>query len=147
VLGKGEAQSELGAPAQTAAQQAVSKGLLRSKTDKLMLISGGAGAALPASAVSVSPAAPFGGVAAGMTMGATALKPEPNMEVTLTEAELAKLGFASAAPQSRTAADKRAEAIMKGYVGDSCGECGNFTLVRNGTCLKCDTCGSTTGCS
>ena len=39
------------------------------------------------------------------------------------------------------------EARMKGYEGDACGECGNFTLVRNGTCLKCDTCGSTTGCS
>jgi ribonucleoside-diphosphate reductase alpha chain len=38
-------------------------------------------------------------------------------------------------------------ARMKGYEGDSCGECGNFTLVRNGTCLKCDTCGSTSGCS
>ena len=36
---------------------------------------------------------------------------------------------------------------MKGYEGDSCGECGNFTLVRNGTCLKCDTCGATSGCS
>jgi ribonucleoside-diphosphate reductase alpha chain len=47
----------------------------------------------------------------------------------------------------RSSADKRAEALMKGYVGDSCGECGNFTLVRNGTCLKCDTCGGTTGCS
>ena len=34
------------------------------------------------------------------------------------------------------------EARMKGYEGDSCGECGNFTLVRNGTCLKCATCGS-----
>jgi ribonucleoside-diphosphate reductase alpha chain len=39
------------------------------------------------------------------------------------------------------------EARMKGYEGDSCPECMNFTLVRNGTCLKCDTCGSTTGCS
>jgi ribonucleoside-diphosphate reductase alpha chain len=39
------------------------------------------------------------------------------------------------------------EARMKGYEGDSCGECGNFTLVRNGTCMKCDTCGSTSGCS
>jgi ribonucleoside-diphosphate reductase alpha chain len=39
------------------------------------------------------------------------------------------------------------EARMKGYEGDSCGECGNFTLVRNGTCLKCDTCGGTSGCS
>jgi len=39
------------------------------------------------------------------------------------------------------------QARMKGYEGDSCPECGNFTLVRNGTCLKCDTCGGTTGCS
>ena len=39
------------------------------------------------------------------------------------------------------------EARMKGYEGDSCGECGNFTLVRNGTCMKCTTCGSTSGCS
>jgi ribonucleoside-diphosphate reductase alpha chain len=39
------------------------------------------------------------------------------------------------------------QARLKGYEGDACGECGNFTLVRNGTCLKCDTCGSTSGCS
>ncbi|WP_020592716.1 vitamin B12-dependent ribonucleotide reductase [Kiloniella laminariae] len=49
------------------------------------------------------------------------------------------------------AVDKRMEKVrearMKGYEGDSCPECGNFTLVRNGTCLKCDTCGGTTGCS
>jgi len=38
-------------------------------------------------------------------------------------------------------------ARMKGYEGDSCAECGNFTLIRNGTCLKCDTCGATSGCS
>ena len=43
--------------------------------------------------------------------------------------------------------DNRAIARMKGYVGESCPDCANFTLVRNGTCLKCDTCGSTTGCS
>ena len=43
--------------------------------------------------------------------------------------------------------DKIREARLKGYEGDSCGECGNFTLVRNGTCLKCTTCGSTSGCS
>ena len=44
-------------------------------------------------------------------------------------------------------ATKIRTARMKGYAGDSCPECGNFTLVRNGTCLKCDTCGTTTGCS
>ena len=38
-------------------------------------------------------------------------------------------------------------ARLKGYEGDSCGECGNFTLVRNGTCMKCTTCGATSGCS
>jgi ribonucleoside-diphosphate reductase alpha chain len=44
-------------------------------------------------------------------------------------------------------AERRAEARLKGYEGENCGECGNFTLVRNGTCLKCDTCGGTSGCS
>ena len=39
------------------------------------------------------------------------------------------------------------EARMKGFEGDPCGECGNFTLVRNGTCMKCNTCGATSGCS
>ena len=38
-------------------------------------------------------------------------------------------------------------ARMKGYEGDPCPVCGNFTLVRGGTCLRCETCGSTTGCS
>jgi len=38
-------------------------------------------------------------------------------------------------------------ARLKGYTGDACGECGNFTLVRNGTCLKCISCGATSGCS
>ena len=38
-------------------------------------------------------------------------------------------------------------ARTKGYEGDACGECGNFTLVRNGTCMKCVTCGATSGCS
>lgn len=38
-------------------------------------------------------------------------------------------------------------ARAKGYVGEACPDCQNFTMVRNGTCLKCDTCGSTTGCS
>ena len=38
-------------------------------------------------------------------------------------------------------------ARLKGYEGDPCGDCGQFTMVRNGTCLKCVTCGTTTGCS
>ncbi len=41
----------------------------------------------------------------------------------------------------------REQSRARGYTGDACTECGHFTLVRNGTCLKCDVCGSTTGCS
>ena len=41
----------------------------------------------------------------------------------------------------------RDKAKMQGYEGEACGECGNYTLVRNGTCMKCNTCGGTSGCS
>jgi ribonucleoside-diphosphate reductase alpha chain len=43
--------------------------------------------------------------------------------------------------------ERMREARARGYEGDPCPECQNMTLVRNGTCLKCDTCGGTTGCS
>jgi ribonucleoside-diphosphate reductase alpha chain len=39
------------------------------------------------------------------------------------------------------------EAKLKGYTGDICQSCGSSTMVRNGTCLKCTTCGDTSGCS
>jgi ribonucleoside-diphosphate reductase alpha chain len=52
------------------------------------------------------------------------------------------------APEAKAPArDLRAESKLKGYTGEACPECSNFTLVRNGTCNKCDTCGTTTGCS
>jgi ribonucleoside-diphosphate reductase alpha chain len=43
--------------------------------------------------------------------------------------------------------EKIRQAKAKGYEGDACRECANFTLVRNGPCMKCDTCGATSGCS
>ncbi|WP_037152112.1 vitamin B12-dependent ribonucleotide reductase [Rhizobium freirei] len=43
--------------------------------------------------------------------------------------------------------ERRARSIMQGYTGNMCTECQNFTMVRNGTCEKCDTCGATSGCS
>ena len=46
-----------------------------------------------------------------------------------------------------TSMDARTKAKMQGYEGDPCGDCGNYTLVRNGTCMKCNTCGATSGCS
>ena len=46
-----------------------------------------------------------------------------------------------------TTMDERTKAKMQGYEGEACGDCGNYTLVRNGTCMKCNTCGATSGCS
>jgi ribonucleoside-diphosphate reductase alpha chain len=46
-----------------------------------------------------------------------------------------------------SARDNIQRARSLGYAGDACGDCGNFTMVRNGTCLKCNTCGATSGCS
>ena len=83
-----------------------------------------------------------------------ALQARAEAFVTTVTATAAKLEIAEVATQAiaagdpeRSTADLMAEARMKGYEGDSCGECGNFTMVRNGTCLKCDTCGATNGCS
>ncbi len=52
-----------------------------------------------------------------------------------------------AAEAKKLAADRRAKSLLQGYTGNSCSECQNFTMVRNGTCEKCDTCGATSGCS
>jgi ribonucleoside-diphosphate reductase alpha chain len=123
-LGKGVAESSLpdggsGGRADVAAimQRVASTGYVRSK---LTVLRGGARAA------------------AAITMGA------PVSETVSLAAEL-RAGTALTAPDSRI--EQIRAARMKGYEGDSCGECGNFTLVRNGTCLKCDTCGGTSGCS
>jgi ribonucleoside-diphosphate reductase alpha chain len=79
------------------------------------------------------------------TAGATALKIEPEMKASPATALET---WADAKTHAKAAAaEKRAEAKAQGYEGEACGECGNFTLVRNGTCMKCNTCGSTTGCS
>ncbi|MER8700984.1 vitamin B12-dependent ribonucleotide reductase [Mesorhizobium sp. M1273] len=52
-----------------------------------------------------------------------------------------------AAEARALAANRRQQSLMQGYTGNECSECHNFTMVRNGTCEKCDTCGATSGCS
>jgi ribonucleoside-diphosphate reductase alpha chain len=47
----------------------------------------------------------------------------------------------------QTMEEKIRLARLKGYEGDPCSECGQLTLVRSGSCCKCDTCGATSGCS
>ncbi|MCZ6838507.1 MAG: vitamin B12-dependent ribonucleotide reductase [Alphaproteobacteria bacterium] len=65
--------------------------------------------------------------------------------VTLTPPTDKQLDLEYLVQEERTGRMRTAR--LKGYEGDACSECGNFTLVRNGTCMKCDTCGTTSGCS
>ncbi len=72
---------------------------------------------------------------------------EVEIEETLFSDEAATEAADIKAEAKKVEADRRAKAVMQGYTGDMCSECSNYTMVRNGTCLKCDTCGSTSGCS
>jgi ribonucleoside-diphosphate reductase alpha chain len=137
------------------ANKYLSKGLTRSRTDKLVVMQGGATEADARSAANVTSITSAGATArhgndtVSHVEGATALKAEVESELSPTE-KLEALSWSkagSAAQAAPSKAERRAEAKAKGYEGEMCGECGNFTLVRNGTCMKCDTCGSTTGCS
>ena len=170
-LGKGVAE---GKPA--SASQYVSKGLTRSRTDRLSVVTsqgggttGTSGSSTLASSVP-SPHSPSqtgvnalslgegqgggskvtalrSGAGRAEVAGTTALKAEPEAKLSPAQ-QLEALNSTDARAHAKQAAsEKRAEARAKGYEGEACPECGNFTLVRNGTCMKCDTCGGTTGCS
>ncbi|GGE80950.1 vitamin B12-dependent ribonucleotide reductase [Stappia taiwanensis] len=124
----------------------VSKGLVRGQTERFRLVSN-----------PDEPAGALGGAQTAGTSGGTAQAGTPaqgragglatafKRDVAVEAAPEAEVGTAAPAPANQ--AQQIAQARMKGYEGESCAECGNFTMVRNGTCLKCDTCGSTSGCS
>ena len=124
----------------------VSKGLTRSRTDRLQVV-GSSPSPSPSEAVARTTAG--GGNVTAFSGAATALKAEPEAKLSPAQAlELRTDEDAHARVNAKQhASEKRAEAKAKGYEGEACGECGNFTLLRNGTCMKCDTCGGTTGCS
>jgi len=161
VLGKGVEEGKSPSPAKF-----LSKGLTRSRAPKFVSVAGGAGGeargggsegrgagnaeargAHPSpSGESGARSAP-GGVSnvANLSGQATALREEPQTKLSPAE-RLETLPWKQADEKAH-AAERRLEAKAKGYEGEACTECFNFTLVRNGTCMKCDTCGSTTGCS
>jgi ribonucleoside-diphosphate reductase alpha chain len=137
-VGRGEVQGELPGPGTDAAQAAAvavnriaSVGYVRSN---LYVLNGrtAGNVAIAEEAIAAGP------VPTGLTDGpAVALASNARaavVGVAVGEASSPALGFAL-------------EAKLKGFEGDACPECGNFTMVRNGTCLKCTTCGGTTGCS
>ncbi|WP_421704069.1 vitamin B12-dependent ribonucleotide reductase [Aliiroseovarius sp.] len=112
-------------------KQISSTGYLRKRVpQELMVLQGGA-----AGATSLGTTDPVGAL--------NTLVPETATQTTATTSVVSETAISTGA----TSIDARTKAKMQGYEGDPCGECGNYTLVRNGTCMKCNTCGSTTGCS
>jgi ribonucleoside-diphosphate reductase alpha chain len=157
-LGKGVEEGKTPDEAQgNQATKYLSKGLTRSRTDNLVVMRGGSASSgqgsdsAPAGGNRVTALSPHGATsrAGDAVEGAVAFKHESQHDLSPTEKlealQWSKAGAAQAVAPSK--AERRAEAKAKGYEGEMCSECGNFTLVRNGTCMKCDTCGSTTGCS
>ena len=120
--GTGDAQSEL-------LNKVTSRGFIR-KQGLVVYSNSGAGNATAAVAE---------------TAEATSLAPSVSADIAQTAAQTIVQATTAAASSSKT--EQVQQAKMQGYEGESCPECQNFTLVRNGTCLKCNTCGSTTGCS
>lgn len=134
------------------AGQLVSSGYTRGRSSQLMLIPGISGNV---------PNALKSALTSGTSLGtATALKSEL---FTQEDEEAAEERYAETQERENARviaqpstdarkvqsdlATKLNIAKLRGYEGEACPECQNFTLVRNGTCLKCDTCGGTTGCS
>lgn len=132
-LGKGEDEGK--------APTLVSKGLTRgvARSEKLSVVSDSVQQMVAGGNVT---AFAGGSGQRNETAGATALK-EP--EARLSPAQQLETRTQPTAKQVAT--ERRLEAKAKGYEGDACGECQNYTLVRNGTCMKCDSCGATSGCS
>lgn len=150
------AATSVGGEETAAAQPApVSRGLVRGKTERFKLVErtgepkGAGGASTTASASAVKMLRP----GAVVTATATAFKRDaaaesaPDLSVGVLSDPHEETAPAAAATLKSSIAEQAAIARMKGYEGESCTECGNFTMVRNGTCLKCDTCGNTSGCS
>ncbi|MGA1181181.1 MAG: vitamin B12-dependent ribonucleotide reductase, partial [Marivivens sp.] len=136
-LGRGEEEgkSNVKEPSETAASKSLevlkqisSTGYLRKRLpQELVVLNGGMGA----------------------TALATGTDPVAALETLVPAVASASLSAASSTAVSSGTVNlsARDKAKMQGYEGDPCGECGNYTLVRNGTCMKCNTCGGTSGCS
>ena len=117
--GTGEGQSEL-------AKTPISTGFVRNRNIVMLRSAAGGGAAVAETQEEAAP------------------------QTTASASTVVSTSMTSGQAEGATGIDTATrvqQAKMQGYEGENCSECGNFTLVRNGTCLKCNTCGSTTGCS
>ena len=144
VMGKGVDEGKSDgetSPSETAAPvpaaRVMSAGYVRQRVSENVVVMPGAPVATAGSPVAVMQTQVSEALTTQSSLAVAELEPGEDVEL---------YGLANAEP-ARAKSDLAAEARMKGYEGEACGECGNFTMVRNGTCLKCDSCGSTSGCS
>jgi ribonucleoside-diphosphate reductase alpha chain len=130
-IGGGDGESKRPAPPAPSAAKIVSAGLVRGQIpQQLVVLDGGQAVRVETAMMTAT---------SELALEATRNNPVAHaIEVVEREVQITA---------SATRVRKIQEARIKGYEGDACGNCGNFTLVRNGTCLKCDSCGTTTGCS
>jgi ribonucleoside-diphosphate reductase alpha chain len=136
-IGGGDGEGKRPAPPAPNPAKIVSSGLVRGQIpQQLIVVEGGA-------AVKVDPAQMMLATTSELALDAAARRVVANPVAQQIEIVEREVTVSTAHLRAR----KVAEARIKGYEGDACGNCGNFTLVRNGTCLKCDSCGTTTGCS
>jgi ribonucleoside-diphosphate reductase alpha chain len=131
---------EVAAPA-APATKFVSRGLVRGSAVSRLPVRGDHG--VHAMSIVEANYAPASLAQAAGAMASAAATDETALYAGVTVGNLAL----KAQPAADVRADRRKQAKVRGYEGEDCRECGNFTLVRNGTCLKCDTCGGTSGCS
>ncbi|MDJ0522388.1 MAG: vitamin B12-dependent ribonucleotide reductase [Planctomycetota bacterium] len=85
-----------------------------------------------------------GGNGNGNGSGGYALTAKAEAAGATAVGEAREARFSGRGAVAMTASEK---ARLQGYTGDACPDCGSFTMVRNGTCEKCETCGATSGCS
>ena len=138
VMGSGNEEGRL------PASKVASPGFARSnQLNNLFLVKGGAAAAR----VQQPEYAPAGMTATNAMLDATEKAQELTVQASLRSETIQTGGSETGGGDSIGGLSLIVEARLKGYEGEACGECGNFTMVRNGTCLKCNTCGATNGCS
>jgi ribonucleoside-diphosphate reductase alpha chain len=137
-LGKGAVEGDLPVVERATVaenlRRVASTGYLR---NRFLVLEGGAGKAPTPAATESAATTATGTVMSGASQG-VAVQAVAVQAVAVQENATERVGLRL---------ERVHEARLKGYVGDSCGDCGNFTMVRNGTCLKCTTCGATNGCS
>ena len=134
-MGRGEAESK-----PDVAEASVARGSTHVELLKRVASAGYTRGRVPRELVLVE-----GGASAAAALD-SAVVPAAAAEAIVPEAGAA-LAVGASSGEGTVKIAARTKARMQGYEGDPCGECGNYTLVRNGTCMKCNTCGATSGCS